>query len=140
MRAVALLALFTAVAACSSQPTVPQQREAPVPAASEPAAPAVGATVPPVAPAGDPAAPGAVAGSATETTVRKIPSGYRMEKRNGKEFYCRNITTLGSRFPQKTCFTRAQLEEIQQRTDSTMQDMDRGMRVCAGGEVCGQGT
>ena len=47
------------------------------------------------------------------------------------------VTTLGSRFPQKTCFTRAQLEEIQRRTDSMMDDMERGMSVCGSAETCG---
>ena len=70
----------------------------------------------------------------------KIPSGYRRVTRNGKELYCRSVTTLGSRFPQKTCFTREQLQEIQNRTESTMDDVEQGMKVCGDGETCGNGS
>ena len=81
--------------------------------------------------------PSATQSAAGEKIVGKIPSGYRRETRNGKELYCRQLTTLGSRFPQKTCFTRAQLEEIQRRTDSMMDDVERGIRVCGSAEACG---
>ena len=124
MRLAVLSALLVGLAACSSQP-VAQQSASPAPA-SVPPAPEAQVTVP---------APAENAASAKKSG--KIPSGYRRETRNGKELFCRNETTLGSRFPQKTCFTREQLEEIQQRTESAMDGMEQGLRVCGGTRCAG---
>lgn len=139
MRRILLLAAAATLAACSSQPTTSPTAPAPVtaptaPAVATPAAASSEATT--AAPAAATSDTNADTGTAAEK-LRKIPSGYRMEKRNGKELYCRNVTTLGSRFPQKTCFTREQLEEIQRRTESAMGDMEKGMKVCVGIEGCG---
>jgi hypothetical protein len=78
--------------------------------------------------------------AAVEKTSGKIPSGYRRETHKGQELYCRRTTTLGSRFAQKLCFTREQLVEMQWRTDSTMGELDRGVRVCGTAEACGGTT
>jgi len=144
MRSVLVIALLAGLLACSGQPQAPDAEASsaatpPAPAAAETAAaaPAV-ATPAAAAPAG--AAPDAAAPADADKVVKKIPSGYRLEKRGSKEFFCRSVTLLGSRFPKKTCFTREQLEEITSRTDSAMDDMERGMSVCAGGEACGQGS
>ena len=131
MRVVAFVVLSVSLAACSSTPTTGSAPESaaipPPPPVAIPDASAAG-TVPATKTEAAPPAASAEKGG-------KIPSGYRLEKRNGKEFYCRNITTLGSRFPQKTCFTRSQLEEIQRRTESTMGSMEQNMKVCSG-ETC----
>ena len=132
MRFVALLALSAALAACSSQPTTPQAESAP---AAAPPAPAVA-----VSPVADPVPEAAAAKSETASAAKpagKIPSGYRRETRNGKELFCRNETMLGSRFPQKTCYTREQIEKTQ--ADSTMDDYEKGMDVCGDGESCDNG-
>jgi hypothetical protein len=134
MRVVAFVVLSVSLAACSSTPTTGSAPESaaipPPPPVVIPDAAATEQTVP--------AKTGAA--SASPEKGGRIPSGYRLEKRNGKELYCRSITTLGSRFPQKTCFTRAQLEEIQRRTESTMNDMEQGLKTCTGSTACGQGT
>jgi hypothetical protein len=118
MRLTSLSAVLVALAlaACSSQP-VSQESSGPV-------APAPEAQAKAPAPAETSAASTKPAG--------KIPSGYRLEKRNGKDLYCRNETLLGSRFSQKTCFTREQLEEIQRRTESAVGGMEQTMKVCSG--------
>jgi len=74
-------------------------------------------------------------GSNAQTTT-KIPSGYRRVTRNGKELFCRKVVTLGSRFPEQMCFTREQLEEIANRTDETMDNIERSKAVCSGGGYC----
>ena len=129
MRAAALLALFAVLAACSSQPTTPQADSAPAPV------PAPEVTVPTAEPAA-----AASESAAAAKPAGKIPSGYRRETRNGKELYCRSVTTSGSRFPQKTCFTREQLQERQNRTESTMDDVEQVIKVCGDGETCGNGS
>jgi hypothetical protein len=120
MRLASLSAVLVALAlaACSSQPVTQEESPGPVAPAPEAKAPAPAET-----------------GAASTKPAGKIPSGYRREKRNGKELYCRNETMLGSRFPQKTCFTREQLEEIQRRTESTVDGMEQTMKVC-GGDGC----
>ena len=130
MRAAALLALLAVLAACSSQPTTPQAESAPAPVPAPEVA----------VPAAEPAATAASESATAPQPAGKIPSGYRRETRNGKELYCRSVTTSGSRFPQKTCFTREQLQEIQNRTESTMDDFEQGIKVCGGGEACGNGS
>jgi hypothetical protein len=69
-------------------------------------------------------------------TTSKVPSGYRRVTRNGKELFCRKVVTLGSRFPEQMCFTREQLEEIANRTDETINNMERSKAVCTGGTQC----
>lgn len=126
MRVPVMSALLVLLAGCAAQPTTQE----PSASGAAPVPPPPPAEI--VVPAPEPSA---TQSAADEKTGGKIPSGYRLERRGGKELYCRQVTTLGSRFAQKTCFTRAQLEEIQRRTESTMSDMDRGMRVCSG-EQC----
>jgi hypothetical protein len=126
MRTPVMSALLVLLAGCSSQPTTQD-------------APASGAApVPPPPPAEViVAAPEPSATQSGAKTGGKIPSGYRRETRKGKELYCRQVTTLGTRFPQKMCFTREQLEEIQRRTDSAMNDLEKGIKICGSAETCG---
>jgi hypothetical protein len=132
MRVAALLVLSASLAACSSQPTTPQAGPAATPTVA-PATPEASA-----APVAEPEAAPAEAVSVAKP-AGKIPSGYRRETRNGRELFCRSVTTLGSRFPQKTCFTREQIEKMQREAEDTMDDFEQGMRVCGGGAACGNG-
>ncbi len=129
-RLVGVLLLACALSGCSSQPTIqePAAGAAPIP----PPPPSEGVVPAP--------APAATQSASTGKTGGKIPSGYRRERRKGQELYCRQITTLGSRFAQKTCFTRAQLEEIQRRRDSVMDELGKGLRVCGTAQACGGAT
>ena len=129
-RLVGVLILACAFSGCSSRPTIPEPASG---AAPIPAPPPAEGVVPAPAPA-------ARQSTSTKKTGGKIPSGYRLERRKGQELYCRQITTLGSRFAQKTCFTRAQLEEIQRRRDAVMDDLEKGLRVCGTAEACGGAT
>jgi hypothetical protein len=139
MRSVLVIALLAGLLGCSGQPQAPdaEARSAatpPAPAAAETAADAP-AVATPAAAARNAAATGGAA-----KVVKKIPSGYRLVKRGDTELYCRSEVMLGSRFPQKMCFTREQLDEIESRTDSAMGDMERGRKVCVGEAAnCGGG-
>jgi hypothetical protein len=128
MRATVMTAVLLVLAGCSSQPTTHDETGSG--AAPVPPPPAAEVVVP--APK-----PDATQSAAGEKPGGRIPSGYRRETRGGKELYCRQDTTLGSRFSQKTCYTREQLEEVQRRTDSTMDNMERGMSVCGSAGACG---
>ncbi len=66
-----------------------------------------------------------------------MPSGYRRVKRGDKELFCKSVTQLGSRFSDEVCFTREQIDEIAQRTNSAMSDMEKGRKVCVGTQ-CGE--
>jgi hypothetical protein len=118
MRSIAMVIALLGLAGCSAQPTPVETKSAPVKTAS---------TTP--APAG----PAAATSRAPETVAKKVPSGYRLEKQDGKEVYCRSEVVIGSKFANKMCFTREQLDEIALRTDSTMDAIGRG---CVG-ERCG---
>ena len=125
MRRPGLMAVILAVVAgCSTQPTKPAQT-----AAAENDAPAKQSEV---------ASAGAAPAASVPTVEKKVPSGYRRVKRDGRELYCRSVVTLGSRFPEEMCFTREQLEEIARRTDSTMDEMERNRKICVGAG-CGGG-
>src|SRR5262245_41704140 len=133
MRAVLLPALAGMLVACSSQPTAP--RPSGEPAASTQAVPNSETIVP--VPATEKAAGGATAAK----PAGKIPSGFRRETRNGKELFCRQSTISGSRFPtEKTCFTREQLEDVQRRKESTMENAGKDDEPCPGGTSCDSGT
>ena len=125
MRRAALMAVILAVVAgCSTQPTKPAQS-----AAAENDAPAKQSQA---------ASAGPASAASVPTVEKKVPSGYRRVKRDGRELYCRSVVTLGSRFPEEMCFTREQLEEIARRTDSAMDDMERNRKICVGAG-CGGG-
>ena len=126
MRRAGLMAVILAVVAgCNTQPTKPAQS-----AAAENNAPAKKQS--------QAASAGPASAASVPTVEKKVPSGYRRVKRDGRELYCRSVVTLGSRFPEEMCFTREQLEEIARRTDSAMDDMERNRKICVGAG-CGGG-
>jgi hypothetical protein len=116
-----IIAAAFALAACSSEPTSPASHPTSAPAASAPSA----------VPAATPAA-----GSAG---APRVPAGYRIEQHNGKHLYCRSIVPIGSRFPEKKCFTSEQVEELERNTESTINDMERRMPVCGSAGSCSSG-
>ena len=124
LRAALMAVILAVVAGCSTQPTKPAQS-----AAAENDAPAKQSQA---------ASAGPASAASVPTVEKKVPSGYRRVKRDGRELYCRSVVTLGSRFPEEMCFTREQLEEIARRTDSAMDDMERNRKICVGAG-CGGG-
>jgi hypothetical protein len=124
-RSIVIAALVT-VAACTAQPKQPVDTVSAAPAAPSSAVPA------PAVQSSAPAAPAAAARDSAKPVQREIPSGYKLTKRNGQEVYCRSIVPIGSKLAEEMCFTREQLEEIQQRTQSTVGAMEQSMKVCSG--------
>jgi len=120
MRSIVMVIALIGLAGCSAQPQTVESKAVPV-------------TTAPTAPAAVAAAPAAETPRAPEVVAKKVPSGYRLEKRDGKDVYCRSEVVIGSKFANKMCFTREQLDEIALRTDSTMDAIGRG---CVG-ERCG---
>jgi len=72
----------------------------------------------------------------TPQVSAKVPGGYRLVKRNGKELYCKSITTIGTRFAEEMCFTREQIDEIDERTNHAMDDFEEARKTCSGGPHC----
>ena len=137
---VAMVAGSYALAGWGSEPTQataapPPAEASAVPAPTAPAASAVPAEAVPA-----PTAP-AVSGVPAEAApaphiVPKVPGGYRLVKRNGKELYCKSVTTIGTRFAEQMCFTREQIAEIDERTNHAMDDFEKARKTCTGGAYC----
>jgi hypothetical protein len=62
-----------------------------------------------------------------------------MERHGGKELYCKSFVLLGSRFPEKTCLTREQIEELERNTESTMGVIEQRIPICGGAGSCPSG-
>jgi hypothetical protein len=118
------------LAACGAQPTQPAANAAGVP---PPTATAAAPTAAPAAPAAGATVAAASAGAAA--AVSKPPPGFRLVKRGGQELYCRSEATIGSKLPETLCYTRDQLDEIEERTNSTMDALGRG---CVGPNCGGE--
>jgi len=137
---VAVVAGSYALAGWASEPT--QATAAPPPAeasaAPAPTPPAASAVPAEAAPA--PTAPAASAGpeeaAHAPKLTPKVPGGYRLVKRNGKELYCKSVTTIGTRFAEQMCFTREQIAEIDERTNHAMDDFEKARKTCTGGAYC----
>jgi hypothetical protein len=61
------------------------------------------------------------------TAVEKglLAQGYKMETRHGEHIFCRKETETGSRFPQKTCATAAQLSANHANDEKFTRDAER---------------
>jgi len=137
---VAVVAGSYALAGWASEPT--QATAAPPPAeasaAPAPTAPAASAVPAEAAPAPTAPAASAVPEEAAHAPklTPKVPGGYRLVKRNGKELYCKSVTTIGTRFAEQMCFTREQIAEIDERTNHAMDDFEKARKTCTGGAYC----
>jgi len=137
---VAVVAGSYALAGWGSEPA--QATAAPPPAeasaAPAPTAPAASAVPAEAAPAPTAPAASAVPEEAAHAPklTPKVPGGYRLVKRNGKELYCKSVTTIGTRFAEQMCFTREQIAEIDERTNHAMDDFEKARKTCTGGAYC----
>jgi hypothetical protein len=105
--------VLAGLAACAAQPPERAVTTTPAPTAAPEPAPATDDKVAP-----------------------RIPSGYRLVKKNGQNLYCRTVTPTGTRFSEKLCLTATQIKQTQQINETTMRAIDRAQRVCAGAD-CG---
>jgi hypothetical protein len=118
--------------ACASAPA---PEAPPTPAAPAPTAPADGVTK-----AGDvQTGSGSMQVRAQAPTTGKARPGYRLRTRNGETVYCRSETPTGSRMAVETCYTAAQLETIDQQTETFKDTVEQTRARCAG-PTCGSGS
>ena len=124
-----LTVIMVCVAGCAAQPHS---------ASPPPASAAVVAPPPAVAGTGAAAvAPGDVNAEQFNDVVKKaLKSGYYVSKKNGGKTYCRETTTVGSRFADTVCYTPEQLTEVFARQEQQQELLQQG-NVCAGGGACG---
>jgi hypothetical protein len=114
-----LVALGSALPAFAAEPG---QAAAEPAAAAAPAVPA--ASVAPSAQTAKPAAAVATKpGDGQETTVARVPPGYKSRQLGGETVYCRKSTPLGSRFPTEVCMTVAQYEASVRQADGLRQEL-----------------
>jgi hypothetical protein len=127
-----------AEASAAPAPTAPAASAVPAEAASAPTAPAASAVPAEVVPAStaSPASGVPVETAHAPKLSPKVPGGYRLVKRNGKELYCKSVTTIGTRFAEQMCFTREQIAEIDERTNHAMDDFEKARKTCTGGAYC----
>ena len=125
-----LVSTFAAFAVLSGSMVIAEETTAAAPAAAAPAAAATAAT-PSVAPAADPA-PAASADVSSKTVLStavpppsefKAPGGYQKVTKGLETVYCKNYTPIGSRMPEKICYSEAQLREIIKRNEANQQEM-----------------
>ena len=136
MRLIPVVLALALSAGCASAPTAP-----PTSTAQPTAAPAVTVPAQPVAApvvtapeAGsavlaDNAAP--VAGATAEDAILRTPPGYKDVNRNGVRYFCKNMSTLGSRFSQQICMTEDEYREVKRRGESVRSDLERSTAICA---------
>jgi len=143
MRIIPLLILFAGLPAMAADPgqempaapteaTAPASVPAPPASATPESAPTPAATPAPVAAA-------APATAATPAEEYKPPKGYKVKTREGQTVYCRNETTVGTRFPTEYCFTRVDLERIEKNKRSMQQDVSMRTKMCSTGSACSGG-
>jgi len=75
----------------------------------------------------------AVALADEKTQTFKVPPGYRPRGKGDATVYCRKDVVLGSRFPTESCYTKAQIAELEQNSAATRREMQKG-------QLCGAST
>jgi len=143
-----VIAVVSTLAVCAITLPVNSAESA---AATEPATAAIPADTAAPATAAAPAAPAAAEGTApaatasvtamsTKQSIPTLTRGYRLEKKNGEDYYCRRVATTGSRAKStETCHTLEEitaLREASQDKTNRMRSNPAGM----GGMDSGGGT
>jgi pyruvate/2-oxoglutarate dehydrogenase complex dihydrolipoamide acyltransferase (E2) component len=121
-----LVIAAASLAACASTPPAGSSAAAPTSARPATAAAAAPAAAPAAAqPAATTAAPAVIASSTPPGEVPFVtPRGYRLEKRNGEDYYCQRVTRTGSRAKAtETCYTHQQITEMRETGQDFMNRM-----------------
>ena len=116
-----LILSVAALTACASQP-------------EHAGSPPIAAT--PVAATVAPAASAATADTNATAAKRKAPAGYELKEKDGQTVYCQDVTRVGTRFTTEVCMTEAQYEEIERRSQSMRESMQKPV-ACAGASCTG---
>jgi hypothetical protein len=74
-------------------------------------------------------APASSSGDQADTVDQKIVArGYRARHVNGQVLYCRSETPTGTRFSNTVCLTAAQISQVEQSTQTSIDSMNRSLR------------
>jgi hypothetical protein len=126
-----VLLAATMIAACSSQPRPSEPRAGgtiAAPTASQSSAPAAAGAATSSAQSSN--------GTASAQPLKKIPSEFKLRRKNGQIYYCRKETVLGSHFERTICLTEEEFAAAQKEQQRARDDLERAQKVC-GGNVCG---
>jgi hypothetical protein len=63
-------------------------------------------------------------------TVAKSRPGYRLRNRDGTPVWCRKETPTGSRMPVETCYTAAQIEQIEAEAEDIKDTIGKERALC----------
>ena len=133
MRHWLLAALATLLAACSSAPETKESAPVVAPVATN--APAARTAQPATMAATQGAAAtgsGSMQVGADQPSVTLARPGFRARTRNGATVWCRSETPTGSRMPVESCYTAAQLDQIQSDTAAIKDSINNTRTPCAG--------
>jgi hypothetical protein len=65
------------------------------------------------------------------------PEGYKKRSRNGKVVYCRQVVPAGTLIKHNECFTRMELDAIEQAQRAFREDLRNQGLICADSRCSG---
>ena len=92
-------------------------------------------------PTADPASekamtPESTAAAETKDDVFKPPRGFQTKKRGDLVRYCKQDSTVGTRFKTENCYNEAQMREYLLALEVQKRDVDRIRATCSGATAC----
>jgi hypothetical protein len=80
--------------------------------------------------------PASTAAAETKDDVFKPPRGFQTKKRGDLVLYCKQDSTVGTRFKTENCYNEAQMREYLLALEVQKRDVDRIRATCSGGTAC----
>ena len=122
---IAAFAISCGSGAIADEPVPPAPAAAPA-ASAEVAAPSAAAATdktPAAVSAADVSSKTVLTTAVPPPSEFKAPGGYQKVIKGLETVYCKNYTPIGSRMPEKICYSEAQLREIIKRNEANQQEM-----------------